>query len=228
MQAVRGRIHTATSAAGRCTGAVQLLAVSKTRSVDDIRAAAAAGQRCFGENYVQEGVHKIIALQGLALEWHFIGPLQSNKTKQVAEYFDWVHSIERFKIAQRLAQQRPSALAPLQLCIQVNIGGEATKSGVAPDQVAALAQQIDTLSGVRLRGLMIIPEADAAPTVLAQRFMALRQLKEALCDQGFQLDTLSMGMSNDLEIAVAAGSTMVRIGTAIFGQRPAIKGAQPI
>ena len=221
LQEVRRRLTTACNGAGRGAQEVTLLAVSKTFPAEAVREAHAAGQRAFGENYVQEALAKIDALAPLRreLEWHFIGPLQSNKTRVVAEAFDWVHSVDRLKIAQRLSEQRPAWLPPLQLCLQVNISGEASKSGVAPAEVAALAQAVATLPRLRLRGLMAIPEP--AGDLAAQRapHRALRELLQALNAGGLALDTLSMGMSADLEAAVAEGATLVRVGTAIFGHR---------
>jgi pyridoxal phosphate enzyme (YggS family) len=200
---------------------VTLLVVTKTFGPDAVREAFAAGERRFGENYVQEGIDKIAALAELRsqAEWHLIGPLQSNKTRVVAEQFDWVHSVDRLKIAQRLSEQRPAQLAPLQVCLQVNISGEASKSGLAPGDVVEVARQVATLPGVRLRGLMAIPEP--AGDVEAQRtpHRALRLLMEQLNADGLALDTLSMGMSADLDAAVAEGATMVRVGSAIFGSR---------
>jgi pyridoxal phosphate enzyme (YggS family) len=219
LQAVHARIDAAARNSGRNPDAVRLLAVSKTWPAEAVREAAAAGQRAFGENYVQEGLEKIAALAALGLEWHFIGPLQSNKTRVVAAAFDWVHSVDRLKIAERLSAQRPAGLPPLQVCLQVNVSGEATKSGVELAAVPALARQIATLPGLRLRGLMAIP----APTDdYAQQCSACRRLREVfeqLTGDGMPLDTLSIGMSHDLEAAVAEGATMVRIGTAIFGER---------
>ena len=217
------RIGAACAAAGRGVQGVTLLAVSKTQPAAAVREAAAAGQRDFGENYVQEALAKIEALADLRpqLVWHLIGPLQSNKTRVVAEAFDWVHSVDRLKIAQRLAEQRPAGLPPLQLCLQVNISGEGSKSGVPPAEVPALARAVAALprERVALRGLMAIPEA--AGDFAAQRapHRALRELLEQLNRGGLALDTLSMGMSADLEAAVAEGATLVRIGTAIFGAR---------
>ncbi|NKI95809.1 hypothetical protein FHT26_003764 [Rhizobacter sp. SG703] len=186
-----------------------------------MREAFAAGERRFGENYVQEGVDKIAALAELRsqIEWHLIGPLQSNKTRIVAEQFDWVHTVDRLKIAQRLSEQRPAQLAPLQLCLQVNISGEASKSGLAPDEVAAVAREVAGLPRVRLRGLMAIPEPAAEPEAQRIPHRALRQLMERLNAGGLALDTLSMGMSADLDAAIAEGATMVRVGSAIFGTR---------
>ena len=201
---------------------VTLLVVSKTFPARAVQEAFAAGARRFGENYVQEGLDKITELAALRsqLEWHLIGPLQSNKTKPVAEAFDWVHSVDRLKIAQRLSEQRPADLPPLNVCLQVNISGEASKSGVAPGDVLALAQAVAQLPRLRLRGLMAVPEP--AADVEAQRVphRALAALQAQLQTQGLTLDTLSMGMSADLEAAVMEGATMVRIGSAIFGSRP--------
>ena len=214
----------ACTAAGRDPASVRLLAVSKTFPAQVVREAHAAGQRAFGENYVQEGAAKIEALaelRGVAggIEWHCIGPLQSNKTRPVAEQFDWVHSIDRLKIAQRLAEQRPVHLAPLQVCLQVNVDGGANKSGVAPDQALELARAVAALPRLRLRGLMAIPEP--APDFIAQRalFMRAAAVFDQIREAGIALDTLSLGMSADLEAAISAGSTMVRVGTAIFGER---------
>ena len=219
LQAVQARISNAAAAVGRSPESVRLLAVSKTWPLACVLDAAEAGQRAFGENYVQEGIDKIAAVSGRNLEWHFIGPLQSNKTKPVAEHFDWVHSIDRLKIAERLSAQRPAYLAPLQVCVQINVSGEASKSGCAPDEALALCRAVAALPGLQLRGLMAIPE----PTddLQAQRipFRKLRELREQICAAGLPLDTLSMGMSHDLEAAVAEGATIVRIGTAIFGVR---------
>lgn len=218
---MHARIERAASAAQRPTDAIRLLAVSKTFPADDIRAAFAAGQRAFGENYVQEAVSKIEALADLRteIEWHFIGPLQSNKTRPVAEHFDWVHSIDRLKIAQRLSEQRPDTLPPLNVCLQVNVSGEASKSGVAPEDAPAVAREIASLPKLRLRGLMSIPEPAADLAAQREPHRILRELYETLRAQGVALDTLSMGMSGDLEAAVLEGATMVRIGTAIFGKR---------
>ncbi|POR56060.1 hypothetical protein B0G62_101456 [Paraburkholderia eburnea] len=221
LEAVRQRIAAAARNADRAPESVALLAVSKTFPADDVRAAHAAGQRAFGENYVQEAVDKIETLADLraSLEWHFIGPLQSNKTRPVAERFDWVHSVDRLKIAQRLSEQRPADRAPLNVCLQVNVSGEDSKSGVAPEEAAQIAHAIAALPNLRLRGLMSIPEP--APTLDAQRapHRRLRELFDALRADGLALDTLSMGMSADLEAAVLEGATIVRVGTAIFGAR---------
>ena len=220
LQHVRARIATACAAAGRNVEDVTLLAVSKTWGADAVRAAWEAGQTAFGENYVQEAVAKIAALRDLPLQWHCIGPLQSNKTRVVAEHFDWVHTVDRLKIAERLSEQRPEALAPLNVCIQVNIDGGPSKSGVAPAEAPALAQAVAQLPRLRLRGLMTIP--DITSDLIAAR--AIHSRARALFDQlnheGLALDTLSMGMSADLEPAIAAGATMVRVGSAIFGARP--------
>ncbi len=213
------RIARAAEAAGRDAAEVRLLAVSKTWPADSVREAVAAGQRAFGENYVQEGAEKVDALAGLGLEWHFIGPLQSNKTRLVANRFAWVHSIDRLKIAERLSAQRDAHLPPLEVCIQVNVSGEASKSGVAPAELPALAQAVAGLPRLRLRGLMAIPEPTSDVAVQRARFAALRELRDQLNAGGLALDTLSMGMSDDLEAAIAEGSTMVRVGTAIFGSR---------
>ena len=220
LQALKNRIRTASQAAGRDAGATRLLVVSKTWPADCLRQAFKAGQRAFAENYVQEGVAKIAALDDLDLEWHFIGPLQSNKTREVAENFDWVHSLDRLKIAERLSAQRPASLPPLQVCLQVNVSGEASKSGVPPEQVAALARAVAALPRLRLRGLMAIPEPSDDAALLHRRFALLRELLAQLNTEGMKLDVLSMGMTDDFEIAIAEGATMVRIGTAIFGERP--------
>lgn len=219
---VRERIASACDRAGRDVQTVTLLAVGKTFPAAVLREAAAAGQAAFGENYVQEGVAKVDALADLrpGLEWHFIGPLQSNKTRPVAERFDWVHAVDRLRVAERLAAQRPVGLAPLSVCLQVNISGEATKSGAAPAEVPDLARAVAALPNLRLRGLMAIPEP--AGDLAAQRrpHRALRELFEALVADGLALDTLSMGMSADLEAAILEGATLVRVGSAIFGHRP--------
>ena len=214
LAAVNERIRAARAAARR-TDAVDLLAVSKTFGPDEVRAAFEAGQRDFGESYVQEALPKIVALPRDAARWHFIGPLQSNKTAEVARHFDWVHGIEREKIARRLSDQRPTALPPLNACVQVNVSGEATKSGVAPADALALCRVVAALPRLKLRGLMAIP----APGSGRAPYRALRELFEALRREGFELDTLSAGMSDDLEDAIAEGSTIVRVGTAIFGKR---------
>lgn len=219
LQAVHARIAAACAAVGRDPGGVRLLAVSKTWPAAAVREAAAAGQRAFGENYVQEAVAKIGAVAEPSLEWHFIGPLQSNKTRAVAEHFAWAHSVERLKIAERLSAQRPVGMPPLQVCLQVNVSGEASKSGCAPDAAPALAAAVARLPNLRLRGLMAIPEPAADERLLRARFALLREILGALNAGGMNLDTLSMGMSHDLEAAIAEGATIVRIGTAIFGER---------
>lgn len=221
IQQVRARIARACDDAKRPVQSVTLLCVSKTFGPEAVREAHAAGERHFGENYVQEALDKIAALGDLreSIEWHLIGPLQSNKTRVVAERFDWVHSVDRLKVAQRLSEQRPVGLPPLQLCLQVNISGEASKSGLAPAEVAAVAPAVAALPRVRLRGLMAIPEPAADLAAQRAPHRALRELLEALRDQGLALDTLSMGMSADLEAAILEGSTMVRVGSAIFGVR---------
>jgi len=219
---VNGRIARACEMAGRPVSSVTLLAVSKTQPPQAVRDAVAAGQSRFGENYVQEALDKMAALVELRprLEWHLIGPLQANKTRAVAEQFDWVHSVDRLRIAERLSAQRPAGEPPLQVCLQVNISGEDSKSGLAPADVPALARAVAALPRLRLRGLMAIPEP--ASDVEAQRrpHRALRELLQALRRDGLELDTLSMGMTADLEAAVAEGATLVRIGTALFGARP--------
>lgn len=219
LQAVHARIAAAAQAAGRDPGDIALLAVSKTFAAGEVRAAHAAGQREFGENYVQEATAKIVELSALPLVWHFIGPIQSNKTRAIAEQFDWVHTIAREKIAQRLAEARPVDRDPLEVCLQVNLGGEQSKSGVAPEEVRPLAEAVRALPRLRLRGLMAIPEAGGDISQQRRRFAGLRLLLEQLNAAGFGLDTLSMGMSQDLEAAVMEGATIVRIGTAIFGER---------
>lgn len=216
---VRTKIRQTEARAGRTPGSVRLLAVSKTRPLADLQAAIAAGQTAFGESYVQEAVAKITALAGQGLEWHFIGPIQSNKTAQIAEHFAWVHSVERAKIARRLHEQRPASAAPLNVCIQVNISGESSKAGIDPAGLTDLAAQIACLSRLRLRGLMCIPAPETDPARQRRPFRALRELFEQLCQAGFAMDTLSMGMTDDLEAAILEGATMVRIGTAIFGAR---------
>jgi hypothetical protein len=206
-------------AAGRADDAVTLLAVSKTFGADAVEAAFAAGQTAFGENYIQEAVQKITELRHLPLQWHCIGPIQSNKTRLVAEHFDWAHTVDRLKIAQRLSEQRPSSLPPLQVCLQVNIDGGSTKSGVAPVDALALARAVAPLPGLHLRGLMCIPEPAADFVAACAVFKSARALFDALNAEGLGLDTLSMGMSADLEAAITSGSTMVRVGSAIFGGR---------
>ncbi len=221
LQGVRNRIQKATETAQHAPQSVQLLAVSKTRSASEIDALYQLGVRDFGENYVQEGVDKIQSLPEHDIVWHFIGPIQSNKTRLIAEHFTWVHSLDRAKIAERLNAQRPSALSPLNVCLQVNIDHEASKSGVTPEQVPQLAALVATLPHLRLRGLMCIPDPDQGEASLRQAFARMKALFEQLKEQYPALDTLSMGMSDDLEAAIAEGSTIVRVGTALFGPRPA-------
>ena len=219
LQAVRTEIERSASQSGRFADEVKLLAVSKTFPSNMLREAYQAGQRDFAENYVQEALDKMVMLQDLAIAWHFIGPVQSNKTRAIAENFAWVHSVDRLKIAERLSEQRPAHLSPLQICLQVNVSNEESKSGVASDEVAELVYELAKLPNLKLRGLMAIP----APSddVEAQRlgFVQLRKLRDQLNQQGLQLDTLSMGMSHDFAAAIAEGATMLRIGTAIFGER---------
>ncbi|MDY7577978.1 YggS family pyridoxal phosphate-dependent enzyme [Herbaspirillum sp. RTI4] len=222
LQAIHQRIERAVTAAGRAPGSVQLLAVSKTFDAAAVADAVAQGQTAFGENYVQETLDKIATLAASgapALEWHFIGPLQSNKTRQIAEHVDWVHSVERLKIAQRLSDQRPPQLPPLNICLQVNISGEASKSGTTVQDMPALAAAVAALPRLRLRGLMAIPAPGADVQQQRAAFAQVRVLFENLRAQGLALDTLSMGMSDDLEAAIAEGATIVRIGSAIFGAR---------
>ena len=220
LQAVAARIREAAHAAGRDPSMVRLLAVTKTQPLSAIESAYAAGLRSFGENYVQEAVDKRAALAGLAgLQWHLIGPLQGNKTRVAAESFDWVQSVDRERIARRLSDARPADASPLNVLIQVNVSGESTKSGVAPAETAALAHMVANLPRLRLRGLMAVPEPTEDRNVQAERFRTVRGLFDRLNEEGLGLDTLSMGMSQDLEAAVAEGSTMVRVGTAIFGER---------
>jgi len=223
LQAVQNRIGIAAKKAGRDASAIELLAVSKTFGADAVIEAAQAGQTAFGENYLQEALDKQLAIRtarpDLLLKWHFIGPIQSNKTRPIAEHFDWVHSVEREKIAQRLNEQRPEGLPPLNICLQVNISGEASKSGVAPEQAGALARAVASMSRLKLRGLMAIPEPAGDFEQQREPFHRLRALFDALRSQGHALDTLSMGMSADLDAAIAEGATIVRVGTAIFGKR---------
>ncbi|MGE7990396.1 YggS family pyridoxal phosphate-dependent enzyme [Pseudomonas sp. NPDC089554] len=214
--ALAARIDSAAKAASRASDSVQLLAVSKTKPASAIREAHAAGLRDMGENYLQEALAKQEELRDLPLIWHFIGPIQSNKTKAIAEHFDWVHSVDRLKVAQRLSEQRPAGLAPLNICLQVNVSGEASKSGCSPAELPALAASVASLPNLRLRGLMAIPQPTDERAEQEAAFARLRQLQESL---GLGLDTLSMGMSHDLEAAIAQGATWVRIGTALFGAR---------
>jgi pyridoxal phosphate enzyme (YggS family) len=219
LQAVHDAIASAATGAGRQTVEISLLAVSKTFAPDMIREACRAGQRLFAESYVQEALDKIELLRGLPIEWHFIGPIQSNKTRAIAENFAWVHSVDRLKIAERLSEQRPTHMPPLQTCLQINISGEASKSGVDPDQAGALAHAIAKLPGLKLRGLMAVPAP--SDNVAEQRFYfaQLRELRDELNREGLKMDELSMGMSHDFVAAIMEGATIVRIGTAIFGER---------
>ncbi len=219
LAAVRGRIDRAARAAGRDPASITLIGVSKAQPAEAIRAAAAAGLADFGENYVQEAVGKMAALEDLRLTWHFIGPLQSNKTRPVAERFHWVHSVDRPRVARRLSEQRPHYAPPLMVCLQVHLGGEATKSGAAPAELAALAAEVAALPRLALRGLMCVPPAEADPGRQRHWFAELRRLREGLEADGHPLDVLSMGMSADFELAIAEGATHVRVGTAIFGAR---------
>ena len=220
LQRVRARMAAACAAAQRDVKEVRLLAVAKTFGPEAVREACSAGQVAFGENYIQEAVEKMALLADLPLEWHCIGPIQSNKTRLVAAHFDWAHTVDRLKVAQRLSEQRPDGMAPLQVCIQVNIDGGPTKSGVAPQEMLALARAVARLPRIALRGLMTIPEPVAGFEAQKAVHLRAKALYDSLRDAGLALDTLSMGMTADLEAAIAAGSTMVRVGTAIFGGRP--------
>ncbi|PAV48408.1 YggS family pyridoxal phosphate-dependent enzyme [Pseudomonas sp. HAR-UPW-AIA-41] len=213
---VRTRIREAAQACGRDPQTVGLLAVSKTKPAAAVREAHACGQSDFGENYLQEALNKQAELSDLPLTWHFIGPIQSNKTRPIAEHFAWVHSVDRLKIAQRLSEQRPTQLPPLNICLQVNVSGEASKSGCTPDELPALAEAVSQLPNLRLRGLMTIPEPTSD---VAQQHAACARLRQLRDDLNLELDVLSMGMSDDLEAAIAEGATWVRIGTALFGAR---------
>jgi pyridoxal phosphate enzyme (YggS family) len=219
LHAVQERIARACSEAGRDPATVRLLAVSKTFGASAVRELADAGQRAFGENYLQEALDKQVALAGQPLEWHFIGPIQSNKTRPIAGHFAWVHSVDRLKIAERLSAQRPAELPPLQVCLEVNVSGEASKGGVAPADLPGLADAVAKLPGMRLRGLMAIPAPSADRAAQRAAFRRVRELFDALLARGHALDTLSMGMSADLEAAILEGATIVRIGTALFGER---------
>jgi PLP dependent protein len=224
LQGLRARLAKACAAAGRDVNDVTLLAVSKTFGPEAVEQALAAGQQAFGENYIQEGVEKVLALRHshpeARIEWHCIGPVQSNKTRPVASHFDWVHSVDRLRIAQRLSEQRPEDLPLLQICLQVNVDGGPNKSGVTPAELPDLARAVAGLPRLRLRGLMAIPEPSDDVVVQRAAFRRVRELQQVLRDQGLPLDTLSMGMSDDLEAAVAEGATLVRVGRAIFGHRP--------
>ena len=219
LQRIHDRIAQACHNAGRPPDSVSLLAVSKTFGGDAVAQAHAAGQKAFGENYIQEAVEKIQALRAMPLQWHCIGPIQSNKTRLVAEHFDWVHTIDRLKIAQRLSEQRPPHLAPLQVCIQVNVDGGPTKSGVSPADALALAAAVAELPRLCVRGIMCIPESAPDFVAACSVFTRARDLFDQMIQSGMVVDTLSMGMSDDLEAAIASGSTLVRVGSAIFGSR---------
>lgn len=220
LQAVRARIAAAARAAGRDSSSIGLLAVSKTFGAEAVVAASSAGQRAFGESYVQEAIDKIAQVGDPGIEWHFIGPLQSNKTRPVAEHFDWVHSVSSLKIARRLSEQRPPSRGALSVCLQVNVSGESTKAGVSEAELPDLAAAVATLPGLRLRGLMAIPAPAEGFDAQRLPFARLARMRDRLVATGLSLDTLSMGMSDDLEAAVAEGATWVRVGTAIFGARP--------
>ncbi len=219
LQAIHTAIADAALRIDRSQNEVTLLAVSKTFSSDAIRQAFQAGQHCFAENYVQEALVKMAELRDFTIEWHFIGPIQSNKTRAIAESFAWVHSVDRLKIAERLSVQRPPHMPPLQICLQVNISNEASKSGVSPAQLATLADEVSKLPNLTLRGLMTVPAATENESAQRAAFAQLHELYEQLKQQGLPLDTLSMGMSHDFTAAIAEGATMLRIGTAIFGAR---------
>ncbi|HHM05697.1 MAG TPA: YggS family pyridoxal phosphate-dependent enzyme [Gammaproteobacteria bacterium] len=221
LKAVRQRIHSAAQRAGRAPGDVTLVAVSKTQPLTALECALAAGQTRFGESYVQEAVKKITALGRDAVEWHFVGVLQANKTRAVAAHFHWVHSVDRLKTARRLNDQRPAELPPLNVCLQVNIGGESQKAGIGPAELAGLAAAVDEeLPRLRLRGLMALPPRTSNPDAQREHFRRVRHLQEQLIARGHPLDTLSMGMSGDLESAITEGATLIRLGTAVFGARP--------
>ena len=219
LQAIRRDVEQAEQNAGRQPGSVRILAVSKTQGPECISMAVESGQHCFGENYVQEALGKISDLHDLPIEWHFIGPIQSNKTRPIAENFHWVHGVDRLKVAQRLSDARPPNLPALNVCIQVNVSGESSKSGCEPAEVQALARAVVGLPRLRLRGLMAIPEPTRDIALQHQRFRMLKELYQSLQDEGMDLDTLSMGMSGDYAAAIEEGATLVRIGTAIFGER---------
>ena len=219
LQAVHDRIATVVQSLGRQPGEITLLAASKTNPAERLREAWQAGQKIFGENYLQEALEKMQHLTDLPIEWHFIGPIQSNKTRRIAENFSWVHSVDRKKIADRLSKDRSESLPPLQICLQVNVSGEASKSGVAPEELASLAAHAVRLPRLKLRGLMAVPELTTATALQRSQFHMLWELADRLKRDGYELDTLSMGMSEDMDIAIAEGATMVRVGTAIFGPR---------
>ncbi|HWT28470.1 MAG TPA: YggS family pyridoxal phosphate-dependent enzyme [Methylophilaceae bacterium] len=221
LQAVKARIHAAEHNAGRAADSVSPLAVSKAQPAGSLREAYAAGQRLFGENYLQEALDKQAALADLAIEWHFIGPIQSNKTQQIARHFSWVHGVDRLKIAERLSNARPEDSAPLAICLQVNISQEASKSGVMPQELDALADAVQRLPRLRLRGLMAIPAPTSDIELQHKQFRMVRELYSRLLAKGHALDTLSMGMSEDFQTAILEGATIIRIGSAIFGPRAA-------
>ena len=221
IKSIQQRIHAAEQKYGRKTGSVSLLAVSKSHPISAIRQALASGQTNFGENYLQEAIGKISSLTEDEIIWHFIGPVQSNKTRQLAEHFDWVHSLDREKVAKRLSQARSTDLSPINVCIQVNISEEKSKSGISPSDISKFTDYLLKLPGLRLRGLMVIPEAHSEYQQQRRSFQKAFDLFQQLVKSGFELDTLSMGMTDDLEAAIAEGSTLVRIGTAIFGPRQA-------
>jgi pyridoxal phosphate enzyme (YggS family) len=219
LQAVHDRITTVAQSCGQKPGEITLLAASKTNPAERLREAWQAGQKIFGENYLQEALAKMQHLTDLPIEWHFIGPIQSNKTRRISENFSWVHSVDRAKIADRLSKDRPESLPPLQICLQVNVSGEASKSGVAPEELASLAAHAVRLPRLKLRGLMAVPELTTATALQRSQFHMLWELFDRLNRDGYELDTLSMGMSEDMDHAIAEGATMVRVGTAIFGPR---------
>ncbi|SFO33560.1 YggS family pyridoxal phosphate-dependent enzyme [Nitrosospira briensis] len=219
LQKVKARIKEVAEKAGRQAESITLLAASKTNPHERLREAFDAGQTIFGENYLQEALVKIAALHDLPIEWHFIGPIQSNKTKRIAENFAWVHGVDRKKIADRLSKDRPESLPPLQICLQVNVSGEDSKSGVAPEEVSDLAAHVARLPRLKLRGVMAIPELTKATALQRSQFQMLKAAYDELKRAGYELDTISMGMSEDLDIAIEEGATMVRVGTAIFGPR---------
>ncbi len=219
LQAVNTRIAKAAKNTGRQPDEIMLLAASKTIPAEQVKKAWLAGQTIFGENYLQEALEKIHALSDLPIEWHFSGPIQSNKTRRIAENFAWVHSVDRKKIADRLSRDRPETLPPLQICLQINVSGESTKSGVSPEHAADLATYVVGLPRLRLRGLMAVPELTTATALQRSQLRMLRDMYDQLRLDGFDLDTLSMGMSEDMDIAIAEGATIVRVGTAIFGPR---------
>jgi pyridoxal phosphate enzyme (YggS family) len=216
---IRAHIADIASKAGRQPEAITLLAASKTNPPESLREAFAVGQTIFGENYLQEALVKIEALADLPIEWHFIGPIQSNKTKRIAENFAWVHSVDRKKIADRLSKDRPASLPPLQICLQVNVSGEDSKSGVPPEEIPDLAAHVVELPNLKLRGVMAIPELTRATALQRSQFRMVREAYDQLKQAGYDVDTISMGMSEDLDIAIEEGATMVRVGTAIFGPR---------